>query len=239
MKFSSIRQLLFIYLFLILTAPVEYARSEEENNLRVWKKRWEPTIQGFEKDFKENPPPENPILFVGASNFRMWDVKKFFPEYPVVNRAYGGSMLEESLYYFDRIVKPYEPSVIVLYAGANDMSRGKRSPEEVRDFYLTFVNRVHENFPKTRIIFLSLPLFHKFRDNPEKNEQFQKVNELILAETQKDDLLDFAEINKAMQGKDGKPREDLFKNDGIHVNDECYGIWAEAVKPFLKKSSAE
>ena len=210
------------------------ALMHKEKNKKVLK-RWENVIQNFERMDKKNAPPKNPILFVGASNFRRWELKNNFPELPTLNRAFGGSMLSESIFYIDRIVYPYNPKTIVLYAGANDMSRGKKSPQQVLESYQEFVKLVHEKFPKTRIVFISLPHFYRDRDKPENIAKVKQVNQLILEESRKDDRLDFAEINEAMKDSEGKPRKDLFTKDGIHVNQDGYEVWAEILRPYMVK----
>lgn len=223
-----IKYLLSLLIFLFACSTIN---AEEKKIL----KRWEKVIQNFEMMDKQNPPPKNPILFIGASNFRRWDLKKNFSDLPTVNRAFGGSMLSESIFYIDRIVYPYNPKTIILYAGANDMSRGRKTPLQVLESYQEFVKLVHKKFPETRIVFLSLPYFYRYRDMPEKNADVTKVNQLILDETKKDDLLDFVEINEAMKDSEGKPRKDLFTNDGIHVNQDGYDVWAEKLRPFMIK----
>jgi lysophospholipase L1-like esterase len=37
-----------------------------------------------------------------------------------------------------------------------------------------------------------------------------------------------------MLGADGKPMPDLFKKDGLHLNDKGYQIWTKVVKKWLK-----
>src|SRR5688500_3758063 len=86
-------------------------------------KLWDKEIEAFaEIDRKQTPPP-NPILFVGSSSVRMWtNLRSSFPRLKVINRGFGGSRFEDVNYYFDRIVTPYNPKTIVLYAGENDIN---------------------------------------------------------------------------------------------------------------------
>ena len=68
--------------------------------------RWESAIAEFEAEDRANPPAEDGIIFLGSSSIRMWDVKKWFPGLPVVNRGFGGSQIADSLFYAERIVVP-------------------------------------------------------------------------------------------------------------------------------------
>ena len=48
--------------------------------------RWEPQIQAFERQDREQPPPKQAVLFVGSSSIRLWDLKKAFPQLKTINR---------------------------------------------------------------------------------------------------------------------------------------------------------
>src|SRR5262245_20244486 len=105
----------------LMTALLPLARAFQEEV-------WEPDIREFERQDRVKAPPENPILFVGASMIVRWDLKKFFPDLPAINRGFGGSEMSDVLYYADRIVIPYKPHIVVLYEGDNDTALGT-SPE--------------------------------------------------------------------------------------------------------------
>src|SRR5687767_10953145 len=93
--------------------------------------KWEKEIQAFEESDRLHPPPKGATLFLGSSSIRYWtNLPEAFPGLTTVGRGFGGSHVPDALAYFDRIVRPYEPSSIVLYAGDNDIARGD-SPEEV------------------------------------------------------------------------------------------------------------
>jgi hypothetical protein len=45
---------------------------------------------------------------------------------PVINRGFGGSQLTDIRRYAARIVSTYEPRIVVVYAGKNDLHIGER-----------------------------------------------------------------------------------------------------------------
>ena len=109
--------------------------------------RFENEIAAFEAGDKTNPPPQHAILFLGSSSIRKWTtLARDFPNHRVFNRGFGGSQLDDSVYFFDRIVAPYKPKMIVLYAGSNDINAGK-TPQRVFDDFKTFVGKVHAELP--------------------------------------------------------------------------------------------
>ncbi|HEX3313853.1 MAG TPA: hypothetical protein VHR72_03125, partial [Gemmataceae bacterium] len=100
--------------------------------------RFDKTIAGFEAKDKDHPPPKDPIVFTGSSSIARWkDVAKAFPEYPVLNRGFGGSTTPEVIHYFDRVIAVYKPRVIVFFCGSNDLA-GKRTPQQVITDFGTF-----------------------------------------------------------------------------------------------------
>lgn len=195
---------------------------------------WEKAIERFEAQDRQNPPPQNAILFIGGSNIRRWNLQDNFPDLPVINRGFGGSMIADAIFYFDRVVKPYRPELIVLYGGANDMGRGKKTPHQVLTDFRTFVDAVHENRPDTQILYISLPHFYSERDDSEAVAKVKLVNQLIASAIAEDSRLTFVEVNKAMADADGQPRKDLFQRDGIHMNAKGYSIWAGKLRPLLQ-----
>ena len=194
--------------------------------------RWEKDIQQFEASDKTNPPPKNAILFIGSSSIRLWKtLAEDFPKRKVINRGFGGSQMIDSLYFFDRIVKPYKPKMIVVYAGSNDINAGK-TPEQVFADFTNFVAKVRQDLPKTRIAFIAIA------PNParwSKVEQFKTANELVRNFTKTDPRLDFIDIFPAMLGEDGQPKPDIFVSDNLHMNSKGYAIWAPIVRSHLKK----
>src|SRR5437868_4286386 len=112
--------------------------------------QWETAIQAFEASDQTNPPPPNAILFVGSSSIRKWDtLAQDFHAYKVINRGFGGSHLSDSVAFADRIVIPYKPKLVLIYAGDNDIASGK-PPQEVFDDFKQFVQKIKQALPKTR-----------------------------------------------------------------------------------------
>jgi lysophospholipase L1-like esterase len=192
--------------------------------------RWEPAIRRFEELDKKQPPPKDGILFLGSSSIVGWDVKKSFPDLTVLNRGFGGSQVADSVRYADRIVLPYRPRVIVFYAGDNDIAAGK-TPQQVLADFQSLVRKVRAALPTTRIVYVAIkPSLARWR----LIEKMRQANRLIQAEAQTDPQLAFVDVDRPMIGPDGKPRPELFKKDGLHLNDQGYRLWSELVRPHLK-----
>ena len=192
--------------------------------------RWEPKIRQFEAQDKQKMPPAEGILFVGSSSIVGWNVEECFPDLPVINRGFGGSQIADSVHFADRIILPYRPRIVVLYAGDNDVNAGK-TPKRVLADYRRFVKKVHQALPDTRIVFVAIkPSIRRW----DMVQSMREANRLVRAVTEKDDRLRYVDIDKPMIGNDGKPRPELFKSDGLHLNAEGYKLWSGLVLEHLR-----
>lgn len=194
-------------------------------------KRWEPQIAAFEKADSKDPPPKDAILFVGSSSIRGWKLKKYFPELKTINRGFGGSQMSDSLHYADRIVIPHRPKAIVVYAGDNDIAKGK-SPEVVARDYQAFVKKVRGELPNVRVLFIAIkPSLKRWK----LIEDIRKANKMISKLTSEDPLQEFIDIDTPMLGGDGKPRKELFVKDGLHLSHAGYVLWSNATVAAINK----
>ena len=73
-------------------------------------------IRAFKKQDSISFPPQHAILFVGSSSFTKWkDVQDYFPGYTIINRGFGGSVLNDVIRYEKDIIFPYQPKQIIIY----------------------------------------------------------------------------------------------------------------------------
>ena len=202
---------------------------------------WERAIRQFEKEDRRSPPPKGVIVFIGSSSIRFWkSLKEDMAPLPVVNRGFGGSQIHQVTHYADRIVLPYQPRAIVFYGCENDIAgvflSKKRSPTEVREAYQGFCEKIHAALPEVPIYFISIkPPKRRLRLWPAMQVANQFVREYCASE----ERLHFIDIVPAMLDADGKPRRDVFKWDGIHLNEKGYAIWASVVRPILAEAFLE
>ncbi len=193
--------------------------------------RWEDEIQFFEETDKANPPPQNGILFVGSSSIRFWDLDKFFPDLPVINRGFGGSQIADSINFADRILLPYKPATVVFYAGDNDIASGK-SAKDVFEDYKTFAGIIKDHLPDTRLLYVCIkPSLSRWT----LVDEMRKANQLIEQYTTQDENLIYIDIDTPMIGEDAKPIPDLLLNDGLHLTDKGYTIWSDLVREHLSE----
>ena len=192
--------------------------------------RWEPFIQAFEEQDQEDPPPENAIVFAGSSSIVYWrTLKDDMAPLTVINRGFGGSQMFELNMYRDRIVTNYKPKAIVVYEGDNDVAAGK-SVNEIVSQSRDFISHVDKELSSTEIYLIavkpSIARAAMWETMKEVNDQLKKLAE----ENAKVHYLDIA---SPMLQESGLVKEDLFVDDGLHLNAKGYEIWTNVVRPVL------
>lgn len=191
---------------------------------------WQPDIAAFVAADHQHPPAQHGVLFIGSSSIQYWkSLAQDFPGIPVINRGFGGSALPDSTYYADRIVWPYKPSLIVMYAGDNDVNDGATADQVLASFQ-KFVARAREGVPGVPIVYISIkPSIARLALWPTMKAANDKIRDW--AATQKD--VRFVNIAPVMVDANGKPRPELFRPDGLHMVPAGYALWIAALKPVL------
>lgn len=213
-----------LFLVLLAIGPVAGLRADPL--------RWQDEIARLEQKPVLAP---GGVVFVGSSSILMWKtLAQDFPGVRVTNMGFGGSHLEDSVHYFDRIVRPHAPAVVVLYAGENDLSGGMTVEKVLADFR-EFRARLRAVNPAARLIYVSakpspsrIPHLAKFRE----------FNAAVAAECARDPLCTFVDVFSAMVDETGQPRGELFLADRLHMNAAGYVIWRDLLTPLLGGAGA-
>ncbi len=195
---------------------------------------WEPAIAEYEKADRANPPAPGQILFVGSSSIDYWQtLEADMAPLAVLERGFGGANLSHVTHYAGRIVIPYRPRAIVLFAGGNDF-RGffPKSPDEIAGDFRDLDSLLREALPQVRLHYISIkPTFTDWDKWPE----IDRLNATIRAYTESDARLNFIDISAVMLGDDGQPRRELFRPDGIHLSAAGYAQWTAVIRPVLMR----
>jgi lysophospholipase L1-like esterase len=181
------------------------------------------------------PPGKGEIVFTGSSSVRMWDVKKAFPDLPVLNRGFGGSVANDLVVYADDVVLRYEPKILVVYTGSNDIN-AKLSSDEVLADYTKFLSLVHERLPSTRIIVNSVKISRK---RLLQLEQVAAVNTFLESWCASKDWVRWVNSHDYLKDSAGQPRDEYFLADMLHLNAKGYAQWNAIIDPILREEWAK
>jgi lysophospholipase L1-like esterase len=195
--------------------------------------RWQAALDAFAAADHAQAPGSGGLLFVGSSSIRLWaDLEKSFESQPVViKRGFGGSRLSDCAHHLDRLVLPYKPRLVVVYAGDNDLADGA-TPQQVLHSFTAFVQGVRAALPQTRIAFLSI------KPSPLRAALMpaaQQANALIKAYSEREPNLDYIDVYSKMLGPDGQPRAELFGPDALHLSEKGYALWRAEIAAHLAR----
>jgi lysophospholipase L1-like esterase len=191
---------------------------------------WESTIREFEKADRIAPPKPDVIVFTGSSSIAFWRTLRQ-DMYPlvVVNRGFGGAQISHVSYYADRIILPYRPRAVVLYAGVDDLIWGG-TPETVLSDFQHFVGLIHAALPETWIYFISIKPTRLFGSHW---AAMNRTNALIEEFVHTQPKVEFIDVSTALLDVQGKARPEFLSWDGLHPSRQGYELMTSRIKPVL------
>jgi lysophospholipase L1-like esterase len=92
------------------------------------------------------------------------------------------------------------------------------------------VEIIHTKLPETWIYYISIKPSIRRWSNWGK---CQETNGLIADYIRTQPRVQFIDVDRAMLDAQGKPRKELFRWDGLHMNAEGYAVWTSIIKPVL------
>ncbi len=172
------------------------------------------------------------IVFYGSSSIRLWHtLNEDFESYKVLNHGFGGSKLKDAIYYYDRLVKPFNPRLVVVFSGSNDIDKTYKKIGRGRLVFSRFKKffKKHVQTLNTPMIYIAItPSIARWK----LRNQVQIANRLIERYALKHDQLYVLDVTEDFLEHD-YPNEDLFVGDGLHLTKQGYKIWVDALKPMV------
>lgn len=154
-----------------------------------------------------------------------------FPNYNVLNRGFGGSLLLECSQEFKRIVYPLDPPVLVIYAGENDIAAGQ-TPLGLQSIFRQFIPIVRRFYPDLPIAYISIKPSIARED---KMPLMDQANQLIRSDIETMfPGVTFINVWPLMLLPNGKPNPDIFGPDKLHMNSKGYAIWTTIITQYFE-----
>lgn len=179
-------------------------------------------------DFEKAPAVPGAVVFIGSSSIRFWEtLATDLAPHAVVNCGFGGAHASHVVLFWKRAVPRHQPRAVVFYAGDNDLAVGK-SVEETLGDVRTFVEQVRAELPRTQL-YLLLVKHSPQRVNIDAGIDALNAGIRLLASAG----VEVLDVDAVLRGPDGKPREALFRFDGLHLSPAGYAAWTSVVKPAL------
>ncbi len=170
------------------------------------------------------------VVFAGSSSVRKWfDVQDYFPDYNLINNGFGGSHYSDLIYFYDQLILKQKPDILFIYEGDNDIANHKK-PSEVAKKAGYLVAKIQKDLPETQIIIISpKPCIKRW----DLRKDYEKLNKKLLKLSKKTDV-GFADVWTAMLDDKGLVLQDIFVEDGVHMNKKGYDIWGKVLTPYME-----
>lgn len=191
----------------------------------------EAEIAAFEHRDAQDMPAPNLALFIGSSSIRLWKtLERDMAPVPVLNRGFGGSKTPEVLAVFDRIVRPYEPSIIVYYCGDNDLGTDNTDSESAAMGYIQFDRLARAAWPDVQSIYIPIkPSLARWSNW----DAMERTNAIVQQYCEMTDGAFYADTVTPTLVADGTPDPSIFLGDGLHLNEHGYDIWTGVIRPMV------
>ena len=150
----------------------------------------------------------------------------------VVNRAFGGSMMCDQIYFFDEVVKPFNPRQVVIYEGDNDLNETETTPEQFMEDVICMSRLIHYHYPECRILLVSIKPCPARVNSFEK---YKKANRLMEEYAALYDYMDYVSVWEKFVDENDCPIMEYFKEDHIHITPEAYLLFKEVMEDKLLK----
>lgn len=187
--------------------------------------RWE--VRRMERSLSQvEPGSPRPVVFYGSSSIRLWStLAEDLGEPGIINLGFGGSTLTDCVRYFDRLVVPRKPRSLLVYAGDNDLGMGHTEQDVVASFR-KLIHKVDTQIGPIPFAFLSIkPSLARWS----LIDEIRSVNATILEDLKSRPNSTYIDIFEAMLGPNGRPRPELYAEDGLHLSDAGYRVWTEQI----------
>lgn len=192
---------------------------------------YEDDVRALERRLQASPMPARPAAFYGSSTFTLWSTLATDLALPcALNLGFGGSTLEACAYFFGRLVLPVHPAALVVYAGDNDLGDG-RTPENVVASFRALADQVARTLPAALFAFISI------KPSPARFgiiDRIRRTNDLIEREIGRRKTGHFISVFDAMIDN-GKPRPEMFLEDGLHLGPAGYRLWAGVLTAYFNE----
>ena len=199
--------------------------------------RFEDVIRGYEA----RPEAPGQVLLYGSSFLFHWGyetAKRQWSEatdgaLSVVNHGFGGATVDELLYYYPRMARPFAPSASVLRPGLNDLRRGF-TPEEAWFLTQRLVTWLRTDFPAAPAVILQIfdtpcadeAMMERYRAYNLKAAEYAAGHPGVYAL----DLSPFFHEDPSQCGTLEGFR-DVFIEDGLHLKQPLYADMAAYLAP--------
>ena len=171
------------------------------------------------------------LVFIGSSSIALWEsLKRDFAPYIVVQAGFGGSRIADAITYHDRLINRYQPKIVVLFSGTNDLcgDDSTATPAYVAESIAQLMKLVRLENPGT--VRLVLPI----TPTPSRahvRSLVDEANRLIRSYAVQEGYTVVDTASPILI--EGQPDPACFVEDQLHLSPRGYKKWVAVLRPIV------
>jgi lysophospholipase L1-like esterase len=169
------------------------------------------------------------LLFIGDSITEGFDAKKYLSEYYIYNAGVSGDNTLDVLSRINTEWFKIQPDITFLCIGTNDIAQGFGDIEIINNIQEIVFN-IREFLDNDNIYLV--PVFPTRHNPPRSNDRIRMLNEKIKFLSEQIDCK-YLDSKEKFSDEHGAMKRGLT-NDGLHLTDKAYELFAELIKEVLK-----
>ncbi|MGH9523984.1 MAG: SGNH/GDSL hydrolase family protein [Terriglobales bacterium] len=218
----------------------EQARMEV---MQKWLNDWANLSRYGEADKKLGPaaPGEKRVVFMGDSITDIWDLAKYFPDKPYVDRGISGQTTPQMLVRFHPDVVELKPAVVVILGGTNDIAgnTGPMTTEQIEGNIASMADIARAE--GIRVVLASVTPIYPAASHMRFYEQRspEKIRELdgwIQSYCERTGCT-YLDYYSKLVDKNGELRHEL-SDDGLHPNASGFALMAPLAEAAIERAVA-
>ena len=167
------------------------------------------------------------LVFIGDSLTELYNWQKRFPQYRLTNLGISGEPVDSLLDRRERIRASIEdPDFIFLMTGINNIAMEQY---DIIGPCREIVRNLAIWYKKSKVVIQSiLPVALEWISNNairDTNRHLEQIAREFSAE--------YLDVYSLFIDSNGKPKNEYFQDDGVHLTCEGYDVWASEVERFL------
>ena len=138
--------------------------------------------------------------------------------------------MSDLLYYYNEMILKWSPGMIFIYEGDNDIAGGKK-PFKILRTTRELIAKIKSDLPETEVIIISpKPSIARWHIIP----KYRRLNRKFSRYCSENSNLEFADVWEVMLDEKGMVYQDIFIEDGLHMNQKGYDLWAGFLRKYFE-----
>ena len=180
------------------------------------------------------------LVFLGDSLTQRWEGvptvwQKYYGHRNAVQMGIDNDGTQQILWRIDHgTLDGFQPKLIVLLIGINNIGNDDATPEQVRDGVAAILDRIRKKLPHTKVLVIGVLPYN--RPGTTYATKIKPTNRL-LAQLANGRMVHFLDIGDKLL-VDGKISA-AYQPDGAHLSEKGYAIYAESIEPMIRELMKE